>query len=258
MILDSDAISTLARLGWLPETTPPDGVFAALEEFGKAHGAETLKQAARLLTRPRCGIPDVLPRRVTPCRWNVRTLRVQLAYPDFAGRTARDWAALAMEAIAWFEPYLPFAVSYVGPRDRAHVRMTAKPIDLAGFTIGLAELPCGADENTLLGNWLDIDEPWGTYTRALAVETIAHEFGHTLGLEHDRDPTTLMAPYASGNITALTEGDIGALRDTYPEPRLTPAPGPAAQPTMTKLKLIEAQVMATDAKGGKHVLKLVP
>lgn len=51
-------------------------------------------------------------------------------------------------------------------------------------------------------------------SRDYLVRALAHEFGHALGIEHTKDPRSLMYPYNSGKKVFLTEEDKAALKET--------------------------------------------
>ena len=70
----------------------------------------------------------------------------------------------------------------------------------------------------------DDAESWTTSTRANATQPIdlvtvaAHEWGHSLGLEHSSDPTALMYPYYEGSHRYLSTDDIEGIQYLYGAP----------------------------------------
>ena len=55
------------------------------------------------------------------------------------------------------------------------------------------------------------------------LQTAAHEFGHSLGLKHSRDRTSLMAPYHPGLLQEikLKDDDIEGITKLYGKLQLT-------------------------------------
>jgi predicted Zn-dependent protease len=64
----------------------------------------------------------------------------------------------------------------------------------------------------------DDDELWTYQEDGTELQTVAaHEFGHTLGLSHSREPGALMAPYYKGFDPKMTlhQDDINGIQSLY-------------------------------------------
>merc|ERR1719300_1429858 len=81
----------------------------------------------------------------------------------------------------------------------------------------------------------DDDEPWSVtwgLGKHHALNTLVHEFGHSIGLDHST-PGTIMEPYYRGwdNNLRLTEDDIRGAQSLYGPSRGGGTPGVTQAPT---------------------------
>ena len=102
------------------------------------------------------------------------------------------------------------------------------PFDGPGNVLAHASAPNPYDDRQVILHF-DDDERWvDSQTRNVDLLTVAaHEIGHTLGLEHSRDPEALMYAAYTGPHRALGEDDIAGIKSLYGISR-QPAPAPEA------------------------------
>lgn len=225
--------------------------FAGLKASGQLD-----QRTANAMQAPRCGICDV------------GALRMQLRLSDSD--------PLPVSSPKWHKPAIKwFIESYVGgiPKtvqediiataygnwtkvcglkiDRTKDKNSADIVistgqgprnqfDGPGNTLAWAYLPPGDDRQLLL--MYDLDESWaanitGSPREILMENVTCHEGGHTLGLEHSKIQTALMAPYYAANVNApVSPDDIERIQRLYGPPAAAPAtpttPGPTT-PTPT-------------------------
>lgn len=106
--------------------------------------------------------------------------------------------------------------------------------DGPGNTLAWAYLPPGDDRQLFL--MYDLDESWAAQVtgspREILMENVTcHEGGHTLGLEHSKVQTALMAPYYAANVKApVSPDDVERIQKLYGKPVAEPTPAPTPVP----------------------------
>jgi hypothetical protein len=214
------------------------GVSGLLDEATLAH-----------LRRPRCGVSDLAPRGGD--RWPRLALTYgfmnfhRLAGKDFTRQTiaaALDrWAAVTPLSFHLrpftgdidFLPQMPLTSTPARPPDPNHQAqlrhfranaLTPEPDLLIGFFTeehGDGEpLEDGvlAHAGFPRTDGLEGDVHFNAFNHwergTLLLSTAIHEFGHSLGLGHNLDPTSVMNPVAGG-LTELSEDDVAAIQAKY-------------------------------------------
>ena len=108
----------------------------------------------------------------------------------------------------------------------------------------------GSNQDTIGGDIHIDDEEWWTdksYSGVQLLQTVTHELGHSLGIDHSKNKDAIMFPFFPGYIPnmKLHEDDIAAIRALYgmnkilttskphPKPKPKPRPRPKPKPTPT-------------------------
>ncbi|XP_072259119.1 interstitial collagenase-like [Pyxicephalus adspersus] len=178
----------------------------------------------RVMKTPRCGMPDVADFRAFPGRprWQRTSLtyRIQNYTPDLPREVVDDSIQKALNVWSQVTP-LKFRKVTRGPADiliqfsrRSHGDQF--PFDGPNGVLAHAYAPgegIGGDAH------FDEDERW-TNTRAdfNLFLVAAHEFGHSLGLDHSNDRRALMFPnyrYVNTNNFRLSQDDIDGIQSLY-------------------------------------------
>ena len=103
----------------------------------------------------------------------------------------------------------------------ADIRIGYHTIDGAsGPVLAHAFLPFSADEGLAGDLHLDRDEDWSAAQGGLLLETILHELGHSLGLDHEERADAIMNPVIGNRFNGLGSGflladDIAGIRAIY-------------------------------------------
>lgn len=212
-------------------------------------GRLSVDDAAALLSRPRCGVPDVPPGAESQesGRWkwtdltyfvdpNFRSNLPVATWQSVLERAWRQWAEVS--------PIRGIASSGVQAADCTHASGSGSTagFDGPGGVLAWAELPPSRAFAGRLLNRYDSGETWTAGTDAGAIRALnvaCHEIGHLLGLGHSNDPSALMAPFYDPAVPAPVADDIRRIRARYPvavprdvgpvpppPPPVDPPPGP--------------------------------
>ncbi|XP_010640355.1 interstitial collagenase [Fukomys damarensis] len=201
-----------------------------LEQMQKFFGLKVTgkpdNETLRMMKQPRCGMPDVASFTIMPggFRWNKKdlTYRIRNYTPDLprsvvdnifekAFRLWSDVSPLTFTRIFWGEADIMIYFTRGDHGDN-------NPFDGPSGKIAHAFAPgpyIGGDAH------FDEDETWTEEKRAKHLEinlylTAAHEFGHSLGLDHSSDPASIMFPvYSENGVIALGQDDIVGIQALY-------------------------------------------
>ncbi|XP_038056479.1 matrix metalloproteinase-14-like [Patiria miniata] len=221
------------------------------------------EETARMMNKPRCGLPD-LPSRNRDSRWygtrgyrggrarrylaeGVRWYKQELTYyfdnftPDLSRTQVRDAIERAFKTWSDVTP-LRFREIQSGNPD-IHIKFARRShgdsyaFDGRGGTLAHAFFP-GAD----IGGDAHFDDDetftYASYEGTNLFTVAAHELGHSLGLGHSDVPGALMAPYYQGYDPEfrLLYDDIAGIQSLYgsnPRPPPRPQPRPTSPPEPT-------------------------
>jgi peptidoglycan hydrolase-like protein with peptidoglycan-binding domain len=240
----------LTEAGYLRRDRVPgrlcDWTSAALRHFQKCYGlpdtGEADEDTLRLITRPRCGVPDIGPdptRNSGPAPFVLRGCKytsTDLTYAFFNGTSdladGRD-RELVRHAFAAWEAVSPLRFIEVAP--------TAAPT----FSIAWAQLNHGDgsafdDGGSIQGNVLahaffpppcggpfagalhfDEFELWTDAAAPQAIRLLnvaIHEIGHLLGLDHSNNPEAIMFAFYDDAVDRLQPDDIDGIQALYGRP----------------------------------------
>ncbi|XP_074072666.1 macrophage metalloelastase-like [Macrotis lagotis] len=180
-----------------------------------------------MMHKPRCGVPDVhdfstFPNRPRWKKYDL-TYRIMNYTPDMT-RADVDYAIkTALDVWSNVTP-LTFKRIYTGEADimisfASRVHGDFYPFDGQHGTLAHAYAPSpgiGGDAH------FDEDEVWTAGTRGYNLFLVAaHEFGHSLGLDHSKNPEALMYPTYNGGDPrqfSLSQDDIKGIQTLYGGP----------------------------------------
>ncbi|XP_072259145.1 neutrophil collagenase-like isoform X2 [Pyxicephalus adspersus] len=173
---------------------------------------------------PRCGMPDVAEVRAVPGRprWRQSSLtyRILNYTPDLPMDVVDDSIKRAFEAWSQVTP-LSFTKVITGQADiliqfSRSSHNDQSPFDGRNGVLAHAYFPglgIGGDAH------FDEDETWTNNRAAFNLFLVAaHEFGHSLGLEHSNNPSALMFPnyrYVNTEGYRLPEDDVVRIQALY-------------------------------------------
>ncbi|XP_072467349.1 macrophage metalloelastase-like [Notamacropus eugenii] len=216
-----------------------DPVVEKTEEMQKFFGLNvtgTLDSATlEMMQKPRCGVPDVHEFNVFPNRpkWKKYdiTYRIMNYTPDMT-RADVDYAIKkAFEVWSKVTP-LTFRRIYTGEADimisfASGAHGDFYPFDGSNGILAHAYAPgpgIGGDAH------FDEDEYWTADIRRYNLFLVAaHEFGHSLGLDHSRDSQALMYPNyrtVDPRRFQLSQDDIRGIQSLYGGPMIRPTKSP--------------------------------
>ena len=242
----------LRKFGYLQETPPEkigsskdllkifdDQTEAALKEFQHFYGlAETGvldKATIDLMSKPRCGVPDKLTATDqleysdTGYTWtsNSLTYAFQNFCTDLTQQQCRDAVSVALTLWSRVTP-LFFSEVTIRSNPNITIRFVAgahgecAPFDGPSKILAHAYFPPPGGGDLSGDVHFDEAETWTVDIPVPAggvdlVNIAAHELGHSLGLDHSADESSLMyAYYLSNNVKrGLTEDDIKGIRSKY-------------------------------------------
>lgn len=204
----------------------------AIKEFQRFTGLEITgnldKETEHMMDTPRCGLDDRVANFVARDRkWgkNVLSYRI-ISYPTNGLRRRLVDLETARAFAMWQEvSNLKFRKRRFGPVDieisfAKGAHGDQNPFNGRGGVLAHAYFP---GNGAISGDaHFDDDEPWSVtpYKGIQLLNTLTHEFGHSLGLEHSRVPGSIMAPYYKGWDTnlRLSDDDIKGIQYLYGKP----------------------------------------
>jgi hypothetical protein len=212
----SDALRRYQALHALPQT----GTFDAATR--------------EMMTRPRCGLPDINPATSVAfsieCRWNRR--RLTFAFGAGTNDVPADGERDAVRrAFSTWAAAVPLTFTEIAADANPDILIAWTPANcgdtsMAGGTFAHADYPpgCGVFGNTLPRpvHFDNEEHTWrlGAAPNQYDVETTAlHEIGHLLGLAHSGDPGAVMFAAGQANFIhrELAPDDLEGIRDLYPD-----------------------------------------
>ncbi|XP_027705338.1 macrophage metalloelastase [Vombatus ursinus] len=237
-----------------------DPVVEKIEEMQEFFGLEvtgTLDSATlEMMQKPRCGVPDVhdfnvFPRQPTWKKYDL-TYRIMNYTPDMT-RADVDYAIEKAFKVWSNVTPLTFRRIYMGEADimisfASGVHGDFYPFDGRHGTLAHAYAPgpgIGGDAH------FDEDEGWTADIRGYNLFLVAaHEFGHSLGLDHSRDPQALMYPnYKAVDPSRfrLSQDDVKGIQTLYGGPVNRPSKSPELPSKPTTKPNVCSSSMTFDA-----------
>ncbi|MCU7725230.1 matrixin family metalloprotease [Actinoplanes sp. KI2] len=178
-----------------------------------------------LMTRPRCGFPDLPANFVAPGnRWDHTNLTYHV--DDYTSDLSKeDVDAALTAAMSLWSAVTPLTFTD-SPNPDIRIRFVSgdhgdgSPFDGVGNVLAHAFFPPPPDVDLAGDVHFDDAETWSL---ALPVPTgdtdlitvAAHELGHALGLGHSDDPAALMWPFYAGAHRYLGVDDVRGMQSVY-------------------------------------------
>nr|XP_033805426.1 matrilysin isoform X2 [Geotrypetes seraphini] len=177
-----------------------------------------------MMKKPRCGVPDIAEFRTFHGRprWSKKliTYRILNFTPDLS---TTDVMAAIQNAFKVWSDVTPLQFKRVSSGEAdIHIRFASRfhgdpfPFDGPGDVLAHAFAPgsgVGGDAH------FDEDEKWSKTSTGFNLFLVAaHEFGHSLGLDHSNVPGALMFPYyvyVNPNNFRLSRDDIQGIQSLY-------------------------------------------
>ncbi|MGH0165974.1 UNVERIFIED_CONTAM: hypothetical protein FKN15_068577 [Acipenser sinensis] len=214
-----------------------------MQRFFKLNVSGTLdRDTVEVMKKPRCGVPDVAEYSFlsSNSKWSTNkiTYRIVNYTPDLTVADVDQTIAKAFKVWSDVSP-LTFTKISSGTAD-IMISFGAKshgdlyPFDGPSGTLAHAFGPgsdIGGDAH------FDEDETWTTTSRSFNLFLVAaHEFGHTLGLDHSNNPLALMFPtysYVPTEGYKLPTDDVNGIQALYGKPTVIPSQPTTKSPPRT-------------------------
>lgn len=259
---DAAVLKFLIDFGYLPAdaTAPtPEAIARAQAAYGLEPTGMVDATTARLWSRsPRCGYTDA--KAIGLNQWGLKKISwFVAAAPGGAGLTKEDYVGCVAKAFASWSAVCGLQFEQADDVNANIVLSTGRG-RRAGFdgpsgTLAYAYLPQGDSFRGQLNLFMDLDEQWTLNPQTngiLCLNVLAHEIGHTLGLDHTNTAGQLMTPIYNAHVAKPQSEDAKRVVDRYGKPVVVVEPPPVDPPTPSpappagKSFLIEMLDPATD------------
>jgi hypothetical protein len=144
---------------------------------------------------------------------------------DFAYEIGEAFRPVVRQAFAAWEKVANIDFVEVADSLTNNIRLAWGNLDGKDGTLAEAHWQYQGQLNTEAEIVFDLAESWtpqaATATSYSFLDVAIHEIGHTLGLDHVSDPSSIMYPYANGLLTPSTS-DIARIQMLYGHPKNAP------------------------------------
>ncbi|XP_075054895.1 collagenase 3-like [Mixophyes fleayi] len=192
--------------------------------FGMKITGSLNRETMTMMKTPRCGMPDVAEFRAFPGRpkWpqNSLTYRIVNFTPDLPRAVVEDAIQRALNVWSQVTP-LRFSKLTSGAADIVIQFSPRSHGDRSPFDGPNGVLAHAYGPSTGIGGdaHFDEDERWTNNRAGFNLFLVAaHEFGHSLGLDHSNDPAALMFPtyrYVNTDNFRLSQDDVNGIQSLY-------------------------------------------
>uniref|UniRef100_A0A8B9PL18 Collagenase 3 n=1 Tax=Apteryx owenii TaxID=8824 RepID=A0A8B9PL18_APTOW len=192
--------------------------------FGLKVTGKLDEETYELMQQPRCGVPDVgeynfFPRKLKWSKTNL-TYRIMNYTPDLSRaevdrafkKAFKVWSDVTPLNFTRIRSGIADIMIFFGTKEHGDFYPFDGPSGLLAHAF-----PPGPDYGG--DAHFDDDETWSDDSRGYNLFLVAaHEFGHSLGLEHSRDPGALMFPiytYTGRTGFVLPDDDVQGIQELY-------------------------------------------
>ena len=249
-LTDLEAIDYFKSFGYINNANSfitPDAFENAIKDFQKFGGLEETgvmdSRTRKLLKAPRCGLGDKrdkVANFVTRGKWRKNHLTYRIfEYPSTRSLSRRDVDDETRKAFNMWQEVsgLSFSEKSSGPVDIEIIFASGShgdgsPFNGRGGVLAHAYFP---GQGAISGDaHFDDAEPWSVtpFVGNHMLNTLTHEFGHSIGLSHSNVPGAIMAPFYKGwdvNLR-LADDDIQGVQSLYGRNTGNPPVGPGPDP----------------------------
>uniref|UniRef100_A0A8B9PI56 Matrix metallopeptidase 13 n=1 Tax=Apteryx owenii TaxID=8824 RepID=A0A8B9PI56_APTOW len=182
--------------------------------FGLKVTGKLDEETYELMQQPRCGVPDVgeynfFPRKL---KWSKTNLTYSSVYEADGRRAHSIWSDVTPLNFTRIRSGIADIMIFFGTKEHGDFYPFDGPSGLLAHAF-----PPGPDYGG--DAHFDDDETWSDDSRGYNLFLVAaHEFGHSLGLEHSRDPGALMFPiytYTGRTGFVLPDDDVQGIQELY-------------------------------------------
>jgi hypothetical protein len=218
------AAAAAAELGTFDENT--EKALKRFQQFNSLPVTGQLDDATlELMTKPRCGFPDVAEYVLQGNKWNKTALTY--GFNEFTSDlTQAQIRNAVVQAFSFWSTVTPLTFSEVAMSSNPDIvirfvtgnHSDGSPFDGPGGTLAHAFYPPPNGGDIAGDTHIDDAETWSVNIPPSGtdlVSVIAHEFGHALGLAHSTVNNALMYPYYSGPHRYLHSDDVSGIQALY-------------------------------------------